>query len=116
MLRTLLPSLKPADLLLGDRFYANYWIIALALSLGIHVVFRQHQLRKVDFRRGRRLGLIPSMEDVCDSSRGRRPLILVESPWKWVNMDATVAKCFDRRSFRERSSDRTPSSALQSND
>jgi hypothetical protein len=56
MLRTLLPSLKPGDLLLGDRFYANYWIIALAQSLGIQVVFRQHQLRKVDFRRGRRLG------------------------------------------------------------
>jgi hypothetical protein len=56
MLRTLLYSLKRGDLLLGDRYYANYWIIALALTLGIHVVFRQHQRRKVDFRRGQRLG------------------------------------------------------------
>jgi putative transposase len=56
LLRSLLYNLKPGDLLLGDRFYANYWIIALAQALSIDVVFRQHQLRKVDFRRGRRLG------------------------------------------------------------
>jgi hypothetical protein len=56
MLRTLMHSLKRGDLLLGDRYFANYWIIALATLLGIDVVFRQHQLRKVDFRKGRRLG------------------------------------------------------------
>jgi hypothetical protein len=56
MLRTLLYSLQRGDVLLGDRFFANYWIIALAAWLGIDVVFRQHQRRKVDFRKGRRLG------------------------------------------------------------
>jgi hypothetical protein len=56
MLRTLMYSLKRGDLLLGDRYFANYWIIALATLLGIDVVFRQHQHRKVDFRKGRRLG------------------------------------------------------------
>jgi hypothetical protein len=56
MLRTLLHGLQPGDVLLGDRGFANYWIIALARGLGIDVVFRQHQLRKIDFRKGRRLG------------------------------------------------------------
>jgi hypothetical protein len=56
MLRTLMYSLKRGDVLLGDRYFANYWIIALARLLGIEVVLRQHQLRKVDFRKGRRLG------------------------------------------------------------
>jgi hypothetical protein len=56
LLRSLLPSLKRGTVLLGDRSFANYWIIALALSLGLEVVLRQHQCRKVDFRRGRRLG------------------------------------------------------------
>jgi hypothetical protein len=56
MLRTLMYSLQRGDLLLGDRYYANYWLIALALQLGIAVVFRQHQLRKSDFRTGQRLG------------------------------------------------------------
>src|SRR5437763_3746286 len=31
-------------------------MVALAHARGIHVVFRQHQLRHTDFRRGRRLG------------------------------------------------------------
>src|SRR5207302_7427152 len=56
MLRTLLGSLEPGDLLLGDRCFVNYWLIALAMQSGIDVVFRQHQLRKVDFRKGQRLG------------------------------------------------------------
>jgi hypothetical protein len=56
MLRTLLYSLQRGDLLLGDRYFANYWLIALAMLLGIDIVFRQHQRRKVDFRTGRRLG------------------------------------------------------------
>jgi Transposase DDE domain len=56
MLRTMMYSLKRGAVLLGDRYFANYWIIALATLLGIDVVFRQHQLRKVDFRKGQRLG------------------------------------------------------------
>jgi hypothetical protein len=56
MLRHLMASLQRGDVLLGDRYFANYWIIALARLLGIDVVFRQHQRRKVDFRKGRRLG------------------------------------------------------------
>jgi len=56
MLRTLMYRLRPGDLILGDRYFANYWIIALARLLHLDVVFRQHQLRKVDFRKGRRLG------------------------------------------------------------
>ncbi len=57
LLRSLLTSgLTRGDLLLADRGFANYWVIALARALGIDVLFRQHQLRKVDFRRGQRLG------------------------------------------------------------
>jgi hypothetical protein len=56
MLRTLLGSLAPGDLLVGDRCFATYWLIALARQSGIDVLFRQHQLRKIDFRTGQRLG------------------------------------------------------------
>ena len=55
-LRTLMYSLQRGDVLLGDRSFANYWIIGLATLLSLEVVFRQHQLRKVDFRKGRPLG------------------------------------------------------------
>lgn len=56
MLRTLLDHLAPKDVILGDRFYANYFMIALLHRRGVDVVMRQHQLRKFDFRRGKRLG------------------------------------------------------------
>jgi hypothetical protein len=56
LLRTLLEELHPGDVLVADRYYCSYWIVALALARGVQVVFRKHQLRHTDFRTGRRLG------------------------------------------------------------
>jgi hypothetical protein len=56
LLRTLLAQLRPGDVLVADRYYCTYWIVALAPKLGVDVVFRMHHLRHYDFRRGRRLG------------------------------------------------------------
>jgi hypothetical protein len=56
LLRTLLPCLEKGDVLLADRYYASYWMIALLLLRGVDCLFRQHQRRKADFRGGRRLG------------------------------------------------------------
>jgi hypothetical protein len=56
LLRTLFARLRPGDVLVADRYYCSYWMVALALALGVDVVFRLHQLRHYDFRRGRRLG------------------------------------------------------------
>jgi hypothetical protein len=41
---------------LADRLFCNYWVIADSQRRGVDVVFRLHQTRKADFRRGRRLG------------------------------------------------------------
>ena len=54
--RSLLPSLRRGDVVLADRYYCSYWLIALLLAQGVDVVFRKHQLRHTDFRRGQRLG------------------------------------------------------------
>ena len=56
LFRTLLSSLHPGDVVLADRYYCSYWMVALLQALGIDVVFRKHQLRHTDFRCGRRLG------------------------------------------------------------
>jgi Transposase DDE domain len=56
LFRTLLGNLERGDVLLADRYYASYWMIALLTGRGVDVLFRQHQLRKVDFRSGQRLG------------------------------------------------------------
>jgi hypothetical protein len=56
LLRTLLEYLRAGDVLVADRHYCSYWLVALAVALGVDVVFRMHQRRHYDFRRGRRLG------------------------------------------------------------
>jgi len=49
-------ALEAGDVLLGDRYYASYWMIASLLRRGVDSLFRQHQRRKINFRTGRRLG------------------------------------------------------------
>ena len=56
LLRQLLERFRPGDILLGDRYFCSYFMIALLLELGVDFVTRVHQCRTVDFRRGRRLG------------------------------------------------------------
>jgi DDE family transposase len=56
LFRSLLSSLNPGDVVVADRYYCSYWLVALLLGRGVVVVFRKHQLRHTDFRRGRRLG------------------------------------------------------------
>jgi hypothetical protein len=50
--------LKSGDILLGDAFYATYFLLCALQERGIDAVFEQHGARRqrTDFRRGRRLG------------------------------------------------------------
>jgi hypothetical protein len=56
LLRELFDQLRAGDVLLGDRYYGSYFMIALLIELGLDCVTRLHQQRTADFRRGRRLG------------------------------------------------------------
>jgi putative transposase len=56
LLRALFDRLHAGDVVLADRYYCSYFMIALLRELGVDVVFRLHQQRDADFRRGRRLG------------------------------------------------------------
>jgi hypothetical protein len=56
LLRTLFDTLSPGDVLLGDRYYGGWFMLALLNELGVDFVVRLHQLREADFQRGRRLG------------------------------------------------------------
>jgi hypothetical protein len=56
LFRQISGQLQRGDIALADRFFCNYWVIADSLRGGVDVVFRLHQTRKADFRRGRRLG------------------------------------------------------------
>ena len=56
LFRTLHDTLKPRDVLLADRCFSGWCDIALLRRRGVDCVLRKHQMRKTDFRRGRRLG------------------------------------------------------------
>jgi len=56
LLRSLMHLLRAGDVLLGDACFCSYFMIALLLELGVDVVFHQHQRRKTDFTKGKRLG------------------------------------------------------------
>ncbi len=56
LLRELLDRLHPGNVLLADRYFCSYFMVALLRERGVDVVFRLHHKRHTDFRRGRRLG------------------------------------------------------------
>jgi hypothetical protein len=56
LFRQLLDTLTPGDVVLADRYYGSYWLIAQLLAIGVDVVFGQNGARKTDFRKGKRLG------------------------------------------------------------
>lgn len=61
LLRTLLSSILPGEIVLADRYYASYWLIVSAWDSGFDLVARAHHLRKVDFRKGLRLGYLDQL-------------------------------------------------------
>jgi hypothetical protein len=56
LFRQLLDQLQHGDIVLADRYYCSYFMVALLLNRGVDVVARLHQIRKYDFRRGQHLG------------------------------------------------------------
>ena len=58
LLRSMLDTLARDDVLVGDAFYATYFLLCALRERGIDAVFEQHgsRQRMTDFRRGQRLG------------------------------------------------------------
>lgn len=58
LLRSLLDALNIGDLLLGDAYYASYFLLCALRERGVEAVFEQQgsRRRSSDFRRGQRLG------------------------------------------------------------
>lgn len=58
LLRSMLDTLRRGDLLLGDAYFATYFLLCALVARGIDAVFEQNGSRQLttDFRRGQRLG------------------------------------------------------------
>jgi hypothetical protein len=56
LLRELMHQFDKNDLMIGDRYYPSFFLIATLLKEGISGVFPQHGSRHTDFRKGKSLG------------------------------------------------------------
>lgn len=56
LVRQVLGSLRPGDVMLADALYCNYFLIASLMAAGVDVLFEQNGSRITDFRRGQSLG------------------------------------------------------------
>ena len=89
LLRQLLDLIKPNDVVLADRGFCNYVLLALfQIFCQAHAVLRLHQARNVDFRRGKKLG--PSDALFTWSKPLTKPRWLPKSLWNKVPAELTV--------------------------
>ena len=81
LLRQVASCLAPGDVVLGDRCYSSYFMVAYLQARGVDYVGRQHQRRKADFRRGQRLGY---EDHLLTWSKPARPAWLDEVAYQQV--------------------------------
>jgi hypothetical protein len=88
LLQGLLDSFKPRDLALADRGFCSYVLLALLLFRQIQSVFRLHQARPADLRKGKRLGKNDRL--MVWQKPQQKPAWLPKSWWKKVSAELEV--------------------------
>ena len=88
--RELWSALSPGEIVLGDRFYCSFYDIVGVVRRGCDAVFRLHQKRADDFRRGRRLGRGDRLMTWRRPAWGARPRGMTRPQWKALPRKLTV--------------------------
>jgi Transposase DDE domain len=81
LFRSLWDSLEEGEVILADRAYCSHFDIAMLRARGVDVVFRLHQQKHRDFRRGRRLG---SEDQIVTWSRPGRPAWMDKATYEQI--------------------------------
>jgi hypothetical protein len=87
LFRALWDTLERGEIVLGDRYFASSFAIAGLSQRGVDVLFRMHQRRKFDFRRGRRLGIA---DHVVRWTKPSRPEWMDEATYGQMPEEVTV--------------------------
>jgi hypothetical protein len=104
LLWKLLDSFKPRDLVVADRGFSSYVLLALLLLRGVGSVFRLHQARASDLRKGKRLGKTDRL--MLWHKPKQKPAWLPRSWWKRIpgELEVRVLRFkLARRGFRPES-------------
>jgi hypothetical protein len=78
---------KRGDVMIADRCYAGYFMIALMVMLGVDVVVRQNQTRCTDFRRGKRQG---KRDHIVVWERPKRPSWMDDATYQTIPATLTI--------------------------
>jgi hypothetical protein len=87
LLRELLEHFQAGDVLVADRYYCTYWLVAMLMARGVDVAFRMHARRKYDFRRGKRLG---RNDHVVTWHKPARPEWMDEETYQQIPQTLTI--------------------------
>jgi hypothetical protein len=88
LLRRLMDQFKPGDVVLGDRGFSTYALLAQLLARKADGLFRLHQARSADLRKGKRLGKQDRL--FVWEKPPLRPRYLPKTIWKAVPAKLTV--------------------------
>ena len=83
-------GLGRGDIVLADRYYAGYFMLARLLAQGVDVVTRQHQLRHTRFQRGAHLG---KCDHVVLWSRPPRPAWMDKATYATMPETLRLREC-----------------------
>jgi putative transposase len=91
LLRQMMNSLMAGDVVVFDRYYCSFMLIAQLLNQRVDVCARLHHLRHADFRKGRRLG---KYDHIIVWTKPQKPA--------WMNADtyATIPETLELRELR----------------
>lgn len=80
LFRELLGCFEKGDILLADRYYASFFLLAELINREVDAVFEQHGARNTDFRKGKKLGV---RDHIVSWKKPQRPAWM--SPEEYMN-------------------------------
>ena len=90
LLQKLMDQFKAGDLVLADRGFNSYTLLTLLLLRGAHSLFRLHQRRPADLRKGKRLGKNDRLMLWRKPWLWQRPRYLPRALWKRIPKELSV--------------------------
>jgi len=90
LLQRLLDTFKARDLVLADRGFSTYALMALLWLRNVHSLFRLHHARPRDFRKGKRLGKDDRLLVWRKPDDGQKPRFIPKSLWRRLPTELSV--------------------------
>jgi hypothetical protein len=90
LLYRLLDTFKPGDLILADRGFSTYTLMALLWQRKVHTRFRLHHARPQDFRKGKGLGKDDRLLIWPKPEGWQKPSYMIKNLWQRLPKELSV--------------------------